>query len=558
MKKIVVMPGGFHPFHAGHLALYQAAQQAFPDAEVFVAATNDTSTRPFPFAVKEKLAQLAGVDPRHFVQVKSPFAVKEITQNFDPDNTQLIFVRSEKDRNKPPQAGGVKKNGEPAYLQPLDDEGLPMSQRAYMTYLPTVEFGPGITSATEIRTAWPTLNDKRKTAMVMSLYPKTQTNPKLAQTVVKMLDTAIGNELNEFVDTTGHYTGGSNPPPPPANPKRRDPFEDDPRSQLLYKIQQLLDAGKSVFVSIPGARGRAVGTNLKNDISWLYVRYRDFLKPKSRSRSILTVPIHSDNDNDLVLSPGPRDRFIQSTGEPFDYILTARSGFTGHDFFNESENSDYLEEKWSEKYKRSINCSNPRGFSQRAHCAGRKKKVSESSGYSLKGSFTRDLIASKVWLIEELARIAPTLETIYVLGSWYGNLSLYLNLLKDIKFNNIINVETNKQMLDQSRRMLDHLGIDNVESMLVDANELDYRQLGPAGAVINTSLTDMAGTEWFRHIPEGTMVVMQARDHDPGYQFSSPEDILEKFPLSRVDYMGTRELKDPETRYHRFMVIGRK
>lgn len=31
-------------------------------------------------------------------------------------------------------------------------------------------------------------------------------------------------------------------------------------------------------------------------------------------------------------------------------------------------------EKWSEKYKRSINCSNPRGFSQRAHCAGRKKK----------------------------------------------------------------------------------------------------------------------------------------------------------------------------------------
>jgi hypothetical protein len=34
---------------------------------------------------------------------------------------------------------------------------------------------------------------------------------------------------------------------------------------------------------------------------------------------------------------------------------------------------DYIEEKWSQKYKRSINCSNPKGFSQRAHCAGRKK-----------------------------------------------------------------------------------------------------------------------------------------------------------------------------------------
>lgn len=32
-----------------------------------------------------------------------------------------------------------------------------------------------------------------------------------------------------------------------------------------------------------------------------------------------------------------------------------------------------LKEKWSAKYKRSINCSNPRGFSQKAHCQGRKK-----------------------------------------------------------------------------------------------------------------------------------------------------------------------------------------
>ena len=33
-----------------------------------------------------------------------------------------------------------------------------------------------------------------------------------------------------------------------------------------------------------------------------------------------------------------------------------------------------MEEKWSEKYKKSIDCSHPKGFSQRAHCQGRKKK----------------------------------------------------------------------------------------------------------------------------------------------------------------------------------------
>ena len=35
-------------------------------------------------------------------------------------------------------------------------------------------------------------------------------------------------------------------------------------------------------------------------------------------------------------------------------------------------NIDLLE-KWSQKYKKSINCSNPKGFSQKAHCAGKKK-----------------------------------------------------------------------------------------------------------------------------------------------------------------------------------------
>lgn len=31
-------------------------------------------------------------------------------------------------------------------------------------------------------------------------------------------------------------------------------------------------------------------------------------------------------------------------------------------------------EDWSPEYKRSIDCSRPKGFSQRAHCQGRKKR----------------------------------------------------------------------------------------------------------------------------------------------------------------------------------------
>jgi hypothetical protein len=38
------------------------------------------------------------------------------------------------------------------------------------------------------------------------------------------------------------------------------------------------------------------------------------------------------------------------------------------------ESVEVIEEEWSEKYKRSIDCKNPKGFSQKAHCQGKKKK----------------------------------------------------------------------------------------------------------------------------------------------------------------------------------------
>ena len=192
MKKIVVLPGGYHPYHAGHYSLYKAAEEKFPDADVYLAATNDTKSRPFPFEIKKKLAQLAGVNPDQFVQVKSPFKAEEITQKYNPEQDVLIFVRSEKDRTEQPKPGGTKKDGSPSYFQSYDPESLEsFNKHAYIDYLPTIEFGPGIKSATEIRNAWPRLNDKQKLAMVMSLYPATQQNKKLADVAVKMLDAGI-------------------------------------------------------------------------------------------------------------------------------------------------------------------------------------------------------------------------------------------------------------------------------------------------------------------------------------------------------------------------------
>ena len=39
---------------------------------------------------------------------------------------------------------------------------------------------------------------------------------------------------------------------------------------------------------------------------------------------------------------------------------------------NGGSNGGGVSEAWSAKYKKSIDCDNPKGFSQRAHCRGRK------------------------------------------------------------------------------------------------------------------------------------------------------------------------------------------
>jgi len=187
-----------------------------------------------------------------------------------------------------------------------------------------------------------------------------------------------------------------------------------------------------------------------------------------------------------------------------------------------------------------------------------QSNLDESSGYTLAGSFTRDLIASKVWLLQELEKIQPHYTTMYVLGSWYGNLAVYMTLQPTIDVDRIINVETNPEMLDTSQGILDLVDAQNIKSMLADANELDYRQLGSAGVVVNTSLTEMPEQEWFEHIPAGTIVVMQARDQDPGVKYHSANDIQRKYTLSRVLYHGSMRLRDPQTEYTRYMTIGVK
>jgi hypothetical protein len=184
-------------------------------------------------------------------------------------------------------------------------------------------------------------------------------------------------------------------------------------------------------------------------------------------------------------------------------------------------------------------------------------RLGETSGHTPQGSITNDLILSKMWICEVLKMLGlKNFGTIYILGSWYGNMALILDRM-GIGYRHIINVERKQEWLDYGQTLLQKAGI-KAEPMAKDANTLDYRQLDKNGLIINTGTHDIKGGSWWNNIPKGTLVVLQSRDQVEHLMHRSLKEFDRDFPMSKILYLGETKLTDPETKYNRFMKIGIK
>jgi hypothetical protein len=179
---------------------------------------------------------------------------------------------------------------------------------------------------------------------------------------------------------------------------------------------------------------------------------------------------------------------------------------------------------------------------------------------TLTGSKGSSLNLERFWAVATLSQIKNRFDTVYILGSWYGNVAVLLFMLdKYITFDQIINVDTNAKALRVGQQRLAKLGLDNkTKPMLKDANQLDYQQLGSNGLVINLSCHNISGLSWLDNIPGGTMVVLQARNCDPGAvnQYKNFKEFDIALPIAKTLYQNTLELTDPDGPYEEYMKIG--
>ena len=188
----------------------------------------------------------------------------------------------------------------------------------------------------------------------------------------------------------------------------------------------------------------------------------------------------------------------------------------------------------------------------------KEEVIDEASPNTLEGSFTPDLVESKKWLCDMLSKglKGKNAGTIYVLGSWYGNMGIFLHEA-NIQFDKLVLVEPNEEWLRQSKKLLDKYNADGkIVFLNQKAEDIVYDE---PGVVINTSCNE-TGPVFLNKVPDNMLCLLQARNNNETTLFPTDamEDFVDYFPLSKVYYTGDKYLEDPEINYVRYMKIGRK
>jgi hypothetical protein len=102
-KLVVVYSGRFQPFHKGHYVSYLKLAQKFGKSNVYIGTSNDTSGPKSPFNFNEKvkiITTMFGVPSDKIVQVRNPYAPKEILSQFDGKTTAYVAAVGEKDADR--------------------------------------------------------------------------------------------------------------------------------------------------------------------------------------------------------------------------------------------------------------------------------------------------------------------------------------------------------------------------------------------------------------------------------------------------------------------------
>lgn len=197
----------------------------------------------------------------------------------------------------------------------------------------------------------------------------------------------------------------------------------------------------------------------------------------------------------------------------------------------------------------------------------------------LSDAFSRSQLKSKIWLVEELAKIDTNYDNVMIMAGWFGQLKSIYD--KRLTYAKMRIVELDRQACETSDYIFNLSNLENhkVKSVNADVNAMTLHKNGYEwtvenfregttysekflpNLVINTSAEHMK-EDWFfqlkfKELESNPIVAIQSNN-----LFDIPEHIncvhsvehmKKKFPMQEVLYEGELQLKG----YKRVMLIGR-
>lgn len=189
---VIIYPGRFQPAHKNHANVYKNIQKKFPNSQVYISTSNDVKEKsPFTFEERKLMLVAAGVNPNNIIMCRNPYVADEIKNKHNISNTKIIFAVGAKDMDpsKPRFSVGLKKDGEPKYMQissPITLDKITINdlaimhtadKHAYVSVAPTLTFSINIGTknviiqgATDIRNLYTQSSIHTRKSIISQLY----------------------------------------------------------------------------------------------------------------------------------------------------------------------------------------------------------------------------------------------------------------------------------------------------------------------------------------------------------------------------------------------------
>ena len=207
-------------------------------------------------------------------------------------------------------------------------------------------------------------------------------------------------------------------------------FKNGDEVEKIINIAQEYDAIQLLLNSLD-YEGINLNFDMLDTLSYLKQKfYNDNKSIESNLAKVIINKIDMENETlNIEFIPKNKDGKLMTNKKEsgnIDYKNLYKY-LTNPQLFESEKNIKRLEEKWSEKYKRSIDCNNPKGFSQKAHCQGRNKTNEANEKFQNKALEK----INKVGGFEML----PDIDKLALLGGTDDKRLMFLDLEKIFKEN---------------------------------------------------------------------------------------------------------------------------